>query len=72
MLKTEADAQLAMLEYRNTITAGMTTSTIQRLLSRSTRSILPQQESDSEENTVTRADTNITKTTKNAIPLQQA
>lgn len=42
LLKRAADPQLALLEYRNTITAGMTTSPIQRLLHRSTRSIIPQ------------------------------
>ena len=42
LLKRAADPQLALLEYRNTIIAGMTTSPIQRLLHRSTRSIIPQ------------------------------
>ena len=42
LLKRTADPQLALLEYRNTITAGMTTSPIQRLLHPSTRSIIPQ------------------------------
>ena len=42
LLKRAKDVQLALLEHRNTTTAGMTTSPIQRLLHRSTRSILPQ------------------------------
>ena len=42
LLKRAADPQLALLEYRNRITAGMTTSPIQRLLHRSTRPIIPQ------------------------------
>ena len=44
MLKRAADPQLALLECRNTITAGMTTSPIQRLFNISTRSTLPQRE----------------------------
>ena len=42
LLKRAADPQLALLEYRNTITVGMTTNPIHRLLHRSTRSIIPQ------------------------------
>ena len=42
LLKRAADPQLALLEHTNTITAGTTTSPIQRLLHRSTRSIIPQ------------------------------
>ena len=42
LLKRAKDVQLALLEHRNTTTAGMTTSPIQRLFHRSTRSILPQ------------------------------
>ena len=42
LLKQAADPQLALLEYRNTITAGMTTRPIQRLLLGSTRSVIRQ------------------------------
>ena len=42
LLKRAADSQLALFVYRNTITAGMTTNPIHRLLHRSTRSIIPQ------------------------------
>ena len=41
LMKRAKDPYLALLEYRNTPTAGMTTSPIERLLQRETRSILP-------------------------------
>ena len=43
-LKRAAGPQLVLLECRSTITSGMTTSPIQRLFNRSTRSTLPQRE----------------------------
>ena len=42
LLKRAADPHIALLEYRNNVTAGMTTSPIERVINRSTRSILPQ------------------------------
>ena len=56
MPKRADDPQLALLEYRNTITAGMTTSPIQRLFNRSTRFILLQRERISAEDKVNRAE----------------
>ena len=50
------DPQLALLEYRNTITAGKTNSPIQILFNRSTLSILPQRERVSAEDKVNRAE----------------
>ena len=41
MMKRASDPYLALLEYRNTPTAGMSTSSAQRMLGRTTRSILP-------------------------------
>ena len=56
MLKRAADPQLALLKYRNTVTARMTTSPIQRLFNISARSILPQRECISAEVKVNRAE----------------
>ena len=41
ILKRADDPHLAILEYRNTPTAGMTSTPIQRMLGKSTRSIIP-------------------------------
>ena len=56
MLTRAADPQLVLLECRSTITAGMTTSPIQRLFNRSTRSTLPQRECISMEDKVNQAE----------------
>jgi len=42
LLRRCADPYMALLEYRNTPTEGTTTSPIQRLLGKSTRTIIPQ------------------------------
>lgn len=41
IMKRADDPYLALLEYRNTPTAGLSTSPVQRMLGKSTRSILP-------------------------------
>ena len=79
ILRRCTDPYLALLEYRNTPTEGMSTSPIQRIIGRPTQSMIPQNIIGSKENEANwqeklvkrqKIQKNYNKTAKNLSPLQ--